>query len=1204
MKIPKFAKYSGVAARHVFLAMSAVIFGSGLVANAAISYDFNDGTLQGWHNRVWDASAAAWVDLDPNVSTMPSTINGGAIQPPSGNNNLFGVGRGNTTQVDPVGGNTDGHLNTLWLRSPVFYPVTGGDLTVQMARGKAHGSAPANDGSVSYIANSSTGWKGVALRRVSDGVFVLAKPRTSEGDGMQTVTFTEAELTPYAGVACTLDLINSENGGWGWLSMDNVAIPGSAVPPGPQAFMTSFGFPTFGPATISGTSITMYVPNGTVVTSLAPTFTLSSGASCTVNGNPVNSGDPFDFTNPVHYLVSSSDHLITNDYVVTVNVVPRETTIRWNTGTGNWNTSTANWLGQVSNAVTTFFDDGTVNVIFDKTTGGTVSISPNMSPASTTVSAVSGTYTFSGGPIDAGALAKSGGGTLVLAGANTYADGTTVSGGTLVLGVRNGLGSGAVTMAGGTAFHTSGFEGNTSGGALPNAFLLSGGNVTMDVSFGNKDIWLNTAVDGPGGIYVTGDSTRNPGLMLSGAKAFEGGVTLGSGAMVTVDDIDSLGAGTLRASSGVGRLRIAGYLMAGVPNNMVIAQNATLDVIVDSGRSAAFAGLISDEGSGGKLIKDGAGALTLVGSGSHLGGSFTMNSGTVTVGPAMAVGTVVLNLAGTVVNADNPLTVTNTAQLIGGTVSAGSPASFTLGGANLVQPSSGSHRAITAQGGAVTLTTWPGTDGLINSTGKFATSYNPASQVWTLDTRGNTIGDPQGDSHGWHYTEMSGDFDVNVHVSTTGGWNRAGLMVRNGTTASNQYAAVWDAGGNGNMAYNLGDGSGTHYAENLQSGGWVRIAKSGSTITLYAGPNSSTWTQLAQNTYPTWGAHTYLGLDINYRDGVRTFDHVTFFPATVATDWSTTDLAIGSGAQANLSYTGTMLVGGLTFNGVSQATGTWGATGSGATHEDNDHFTGAGTVTVTVGPAKIVTVLSALPSSQEINISTPSVALYGVVSDGGSAYPADGERVHITIGPVSGDATISGGAGAFAVSFPTALIPAGFYTITYTYDGNATLANTVDTSTMLAVIDPYPDWIDVYFSGDPTKGAKSADPDGDGRNNLAEFAFRGLPSDPASRGLFFTDKKNNKLSFTCAVRRSAADFAVNSDGAQTATIDGMTYVVEASSTLSGTWNSPVTSVSKSDSPPVGSGLPDLTNDNWEYRTFSAFDGLGGKGFLRARVTAP
>ncbi|MES2439514.1 MAG: autotransporter-associated beta strand repeat-containing protein [Verrucomicrobiota bacterium] len=48
--------------------------------------------------------------------------------------------------------------------------------------------------------------------------------------------------------------------------------------------------------------------------------------------------------------------------------------------------------------------------------------------------------------------------------------------------------------------------------------------------------------------------------------------------------------------------------------------------------------------------------------------------------------------------------------------------------------------------------------------------------------------------------------------------------------------------------------------------------------------------------------------------------------------------------------TGTEVVGTLFFGGVQQESGTWGATGSGATHIDNVHFTGTGVVNVIAGP--------------------------------------------------------------------------------------------------------------------------------------------------------------------------------------------------------------------------------------------------------------
>ena len=301
------------AVKHIALrlaVLAAVLLGTGLHTRAqALSYDFNDGTLQGWNNRVWNGSA--WIDLAANVTTY------GSLLPTSTYNSIYGAGGGS---VWPNGGNTDGHLNTLWLRSPLFYLTATGDLTVSMAKGQAYGPAPANDAAVSYIAQNSasgsTGWKGVALRRVSDGVFVLAKPRTTSGDNWVTVTFTQAELAPYVGIACTLDVINSEKGGWGWLTMDNVSIPGDTTPPAQGKDITGFTFPTFGAATISGSNISLTVPYGNSVTAMAPTYTLSAGATCL----PA-SGSTQNFSSPVHYVVTATD-LSTKDYTVTVTVAP------------------------------------------------------------------------------------------------------------------------------------------------------------------------------------------------------------------------------------------------------------------------------------------------------------------------------------------------------------------------------------------------------------------------------------------------------------------------------------------------------------------------------------------------------------------------------------------------------------------------------------------------------------------------------------------------------------------------------------------------------------------------------------------------------------------------------------------------------------------------------------------------------------------
>jgi hypothetical protein len=190
------------------------------VAPPPLTYNFNDATLQGWNNRVWNGSA--WIDLAPNATTYAGTL-----LPASGNNGLFVPLNGSVW----VNGSTDNHLNTLWLRSPQFHLNGTGDLTVQLAKGIAKTTAPANDLAVPFAAIDGGGWKGVALRRVSDGVFVLNKPRdVGNDDTLRTVTFTQAELaTLDFNAAYTLELINSDRGGWGWLTMDNVSIPGTAV---------------------------------------------------------------------------------------------------------------------------------------------------------------------------------------------------------------------------------------------------------------------------------------------------------------------------------------------------------------------------------------------------------------------------------------------------------------------------------------------------------------------------------------------------------------------------------------------------------------------------------------------------------------------------------------------------------------------------------------------------------------------------------------------------------------------------------------------------------------------------------------------------------------------------------------------------------------------------------------------------------------
>jgi autotransporter-associated beta strand protein len=154
--------------------------------------------------------------------------------------------------------------------------------------------------------------------------------------------------------------------------------------------------------------------------------------------------------------------------------------------------------------------------------------------------------------------------------------------------------------------------------------------------------------------------------------------------------------------------------------------------------------------------------------------------------------------------------------------------------------------------------------------------------------------------------------------------------------------------------------------------------------------------------------------------------------------------------------------------------------------------------------------------------------------------------------------------------------------------------------------DPFTLWAQAKgLDGTAGKEAgKTDDPDGDGSNNLAEFAFGGNPlsgADNAKSFVFAADSSDagtdKDLILTIAVRTGTPAFT--GSPSPTATHDGIIYNIEGSLDLAG-FASAVSSVDS-----VITGLPALAG-GYEYRSFSldVSNGLTGKGFLRAKVTAP
>ncbi|KDD55311.1 autotransporter-associated beta strand repeat (3 repeats) [Bordetella bronchiseptica OSU553] len=258
----------------------------------------------------------------------------------------------------------------------------------------------------------------------------------------------------------------------------------------------------------------------------------------------------------------------------------------------------------------TVVNAGTVQVFKDASLGGGALTLNNASLASldsfstaraatltgnaTFDTAVGTTLGWTGDIGGAGALVKTGQGTLVLGGDNQYGGGTTVNAGTVQVArdANLGVAAGTVALNGGTLAASASFS-------SARGVTIGAGNGAMSVASGASLDWQGL-IGGTGALIKEGAGT----LVLGNDNQYGGGTTVNGGTVQVARDANlgaaagavTLDGGTLAASAGFSSAR--GVTIGAGNGAMSVASGASLD----------WQGLIDGTGA---LAKEGAGTLVL-----------------------------------------------------------------------------------------------------------------------------------------------------------------------------------------------------------------------------------------------------------------------------------------------------------------------------------------------------------------------------------------------------------------------------------------------------------------------------------------------------------------------------------------------------------------------------------------------------------------
>ncbi len=320
-------------------------------------------------------------------------------------------------------------------------------------------------------------------------------------------------------------------------------------------------------------------------------------------------------------------------------------------------TGTATWSGATSGAGAIEKTGAGTLVLPGETdhTGGAHLGGGTLEVAVSTSVGVDGSTTWSGAVTGSGRFVKSGAGTLVLSGAASHTGATLVQEGTLRAGADNVLSAGsALFLINGAQVDLAGHD-QTLGDldsydAAHDTFdagTLALGGATLTTLTRVTNIWAG-AITGEGNVIKEGASIAR----WSGANTFAGTLTIAAGTLQTTADGTLSRDAVVSVSSGA-TLDLAGHAqtVAGLAGGgTVTLGSGSLTVAQDSDRT--FFGALSGTGA---VVKSGTGTLTFSGTQDFSGG-LTLAGGTVSVASDASLGAA----GGSIAFAGGTLTTTAT----------------------------------------------------------------------------------------------------------------------------------------------------------------------------------------------------------------------------------------------------------------------------------------------------------------------------------------------------------------------------------------------------------------------------------------------------------------------------------------------------------------------------------------------------------------